>query len=531
MALTDQVAQTFFSSPAYVREQGRPVMMEFGMEVLPNAVDWSKVQAAHPEILWIHRNPGGFSQTQSSGGFAWWDSRTPDKLTPGYDSTSYLDYFYKVAAGYPKLLTYGSVFKGFNDSLASWSPAGGPRQIYQSCGQTWLKTFATLNQRYSAANPLHAMQLNTWNDYEEGSELESGIDNCVMVSAAVQNGVLSWSIQGQENTIHHYTVFVSTDGENLMRLGDFSPGTRNLNLESFGLAAGKYTLYVKATGQPLIRNQMSPGVAYTVTEAPDSISSSSAGSVTVSSSASDATFSEGNSSGENTSGENTSGGNASAQNTSGGNTSGGNVSGGNASTENQAVPASAAAQSQVVVNVGLSPSTLRMKRGGAGWAKISLQGGSSGSVTLACSNLPAGVRCSFSPETINLSARNRSAILIVSTDAPATAGLAPLGGRGLFALFTPGLGLLGVVVGGFSSRRKKLLTCAVLALVLLLMLSMIGCGGVTTGLTPQTAPAGNYHVKVSATSSSAGSPGTQGSAAIQGSALIQGSATATLVIE
>ena len=55
----------------------------------------------------------------------------------------------------------------------------------------------------------------TWNDYEEGTEIETGIDNCVSVSGSVSGTDLSWNIGGQENTIDHYSVFISQDGQNL----------------------------------------------------------------------------------------------------------------------------------------------------------------------------------------------------------------------------------------------------------------------------------------------------------------------------
>jgi hypothetical protein len=70
--LFTQVANDFFSSPAYFRISGRPVMREFAMETLSQAVDWNAVQAAVPgNPLIIHRNLGGFSVTQSGGAYGW----------------------------------------------------------------------------------------------------------------------------------------------------------------------------------------------------------------------------------------------------------------------------------------------------------------------------------------------------------------------------------------------------------------------------------------------------------------------------
>ena len=77
----------------------------------------------------------------------------------------------------------GSVYAGFDDRLASW---GKRRIINGNCGDTWLKTFSVAREyqgRYSA------LQLLTWNDYEEGSEIEPGIDNCVSVRASASEAI------------------------------------------------------------------------------------------------------------------------------------------------------------------------------------------------------------------------------------------------------------------------------------------------------------------------------------------------------
>ncbi len=56
----------------------------------------------------------------------------------------------------PSLLTIGATYKGFNDSIASWS---AHRVMNQQCGQTWLATFADINKHYSASNQLPLLQL------------------------------------------------------------------------------------------------------------------------------------------------------------------------------------------------------------------------------------------------------------------------------------------------------------------------------------------------------------------------------------
>lgn len=245
--------QHYYTSSAYLKIGGRPVLLEFGLELYP--IDWTRVQqGVTGNPLWIFRNVGGYARPMSSGAFAWGASDT---------GTSYLDYFYSKSLGYPATkFTWGAAAKGFDDSLAAW---GQHRFASQQCGQHWLAQLADAG-KYYASQPtlLDAMQIATWNDYEEGTAIETGIDNCVTLSASVAGSNLSWAITGMENTVHHYRVFISADGVNLMALADVPTGTHSFDLSKFSLAPGTYTLYVKAIGQASLRNQMSPGVTYSV---------------------------------------------------------------------------------------------------------------------------------------------------------------------------------------------------------------------------------------------------------------------------
>jgi hypothetical protein len=191
------------------------------------------------------------------GAYAWGPSQ----------DLSYNDWFYQQAPKYPTKSIMGGASKGFNDSLASWSQS---RYIDQQCGMTWLNTMKQVNQYYSSANPLPFLQLITWNDYEEGTALEPGIDNCLAVNASISGGTLSWTLagSGSEATIDHYEVFLSPDGYNLAKLANLPIGTRSYSLSATKFAPDSYTAFVKAVGKPNIRNQMSAGVAYEVPNQP-----------------------------------------------------------------------------------------------------------------------------------------------------------------------------------------------------------------------------------------------------------------------
>ena len=250
------VNSTYAPSPAYMRRGGRPVIFFFGIETI-TGVDWAVVRASVPgNPLFIFRNSGAFSQPQTNGGFAWLATQTT--VTPGYMSLDYLDNFYSIALNHPTQSTFGSGFKGFDDTMAAW---GSKRKINQFCGETWLASLDRGGKFYSTTNQLENLQIVTWNDYEEGSEIETGIDNCFSVTASLHDSALSWKVTGNESTIAHYQVFISLDGQNLMPLTQVAAGNHSLNLASFDLPAD-YTLHVKAVGKPSIVNHISNAVDF-----------------------------------------------------------------------------------------------------------------------------------------------------------------------------------------------------------------------------------------------------------------------------
>ena len=250
------MADNYFSSSHYLRWNGRPVLSFFLNTSL--AIDWATVRAqAAGNPVFIFRNSSGFTDTDSDGSFAWTNvsSNVNDMGLSSQDS------FYKAGVAHPSLLTIGSAYKGFNDTLASW---GSNRIKNQQCGQTWLAIWAEAGKYYSASNQLPLLQIATWNDYEEGTEVESGIDNCVTIAAALSGSTLSWTITGAESTIDHYQVFASQDGQNLMAAAQIPAGTHAADLSTLGLPAGPYSFFVKAVGKPTLLNHMSSAVSYTV---------------------------------------------------------------------------------------------------------------------------------------------------------------------------------------------------------------------------------------------------------------------------
>jgi hypothetical protein len=252
--LLQYVEQKYFTSSAYFKIGNQPVVTNFDVD-LNYSIDWKTVNSAlavPPRFFF--QDSEGFSRALSDGSYSWVMPQTTDY------GMSYLSNFYATGLGSPNLETVGAAYKGFNDDLAAW---GTGRVMSQQCGQTWLQTFSEANSTFNSAHQLPYLQLVTWNDYDEGTEIESGIDTCLSLSPAISNGTLQWSISGNENTVDHYIVYISQDGQNLMALTQIEPGLHSVNLCSFPIPAGNYQLFVQAVGKPSMANRMPGPVVYT----------------------------------------------------------------------------------------------------------------------------------------------------------------------------------------------------------------------------------------------------------------------------
>jgi hypothetical protein len=248
------IERAYFPSPAYMTRQGQPVITNFNVDLSYPSVDWNAANAAlstHPVFLFQNNN--GFSHTLSDGSYAWVMPTTTDY------GISYLSSFYQTGMGFPSQQVVGATYKGFNDTLASW---GSNRIMKQQCGQTWLQTFSEINGLHNSGKQLTDLQLVTWNDYEEATEIESGIDNCLSLAPSLSGNALQWNVSGDEGTVDHYTVYISSDGQNLMSLTDLTAGLRSLNLCGFPIPNGNYKLFVQAVGKPTFANQIAGAISY-----------------------------------------------------------------------------------------------------------------------------------------------------------------------------------------------------------------------------------------------------------------------------
>ncbi|MGZ4836240.1 MAG: hypothetical protein ACXVZZ_11440, partial [Terriglobales bacterium] len=132
----------------------------------------------------------------------------------------------------------------------------------------------------------------------------------------------------------------------------------------------------------------------------------------------------------------------------------------------------------------------------------------SGAVTLACSaGLPAQAQCVFSPSTPVTPGNSAvNVVMNISTTASKSAFQSRLSGALIFETFyllLPGI-MIGWVGVGRRYARRRLHGLASIAVLILVTLSLISCGGVSNGGGTTPPPVGSqpvtYHVTVTGTS-------------------------------
>jgi hypothetical protein len=221
-------------------------------------VDWARAEAQVPgNPIFIIDGPNHASG--SVGGFFWFGGLPHNQQVSSIDELGKLEEFYSEVRSNPGRLYSGSFFKGFDDRFAAW---GQGRGIDQACGLTFVRSLEVLT-KYLSSSPsnLPLLQVATWNDYEEGTEVETGVDNCGSVSVDVTGTVIkpvpSFTHHGSEETVDHYEVYFSVDGKHLMDAGGIPVGGATVDAASLGLTPGTYKVYVQMVGKSHILNHLS----------------------------------------------------------------------------------------------------------------------------------------------------------------------------------------------------------------------------------------------------------------------------------
>lgn len=176
------------SRSAYLRFNGKPVVFIF-----PKGGDtnWDRVrQVANswedPPLL-IMKDVNQRWARDFDGFYAWVQPGPQGWARNGANwGGDYLDNFYHLMRSqFPDKLAVGAAWPGFDDSHASWSRN---RHISARCGRTFEESLHLYRRYYDGGRPLPFLMIETWNDYEEGTAIERGIDTCTGPKATVASG-------------------------------------------------------------------------------------------------------------------------------------------------------------------------------------------------------------------------------------------------------------------------------------------------------------------------------------------------------
>jgi len=299
------IASHYASSSAYMKDpaSGKPILFFFLSE------NYDLVTAAGVEpsgMVFVMLKPRGIPTSSNViGEFDWvgpTDDGTHSTTTSGAGAGSSFTWdpdfgfseaqsFFTAASANQGAFLVSAAYKGFDDSLATWSKK---RLIDQQCGMTWLQTFdhtgsfggsstfgGTANY-LSSGKKVDMVMVDTWDDYEEGTEIETGIDNCMTAFDVTLDGsTLRWTpswgndpmndaVSGSEATVFKYAIFAAAPGgSEVMWLKDITCASgscdHTLDVSTLGITGGPYAFYVQAVGQPSIVNHVAGPTTSTFT--------------------------------------------------------------------------------------------------------------------------------------------------------------------------------------------------------------------------------------------------------------------------
>ena len=162
---------------AYLSFDGRPMIFIFPKS---GRTDWARVRQAlsdwaSPPLLLdkdIRTN-----EINNFDGFYAWVHPTHGWTGDHSDwGQGYLEDFYsRMSNKYPDKIAVGAAWPGFNDKKASWSRN---RYMDPRCGKTFDDSLRLFRRYYTDQHPLPFLMIDTWNDYEEGTAIERGIQTC-----------------------------------------------------------------------------------------------------------------------------------------------------------------------------------------------------------------------------------------------------------------------------------------------------------------------------------------------------------------
>ncbi len=173
-------ARQYFTMPAYLHIDEYPALFVFPYDAVDPYIGWTEVRnqlGITVALFDKDPKPADSAHDAHFDGFYAWVQPTGQWSEYGTEwGEGYLMWFYDTMANsaYTNKVTIGGVWPGFDDTLASW---GSGRYMWRRCGQTWHDT-SRITAQY---NPPIVM-ISTWNDFEEGTDIENGVGECLVPS-------------------------------------------------------------------------------------------------------------------------------------------------------------------------------------------------------------------------------------------------------------------------------------------------------------------------------------------------------------
>lgn len=254
----------YFSDPNYEKEPvstGEPILMFFGVRSAIGETDMADLKSeTGGNMVWVEEGTGYLSESWEDECFEW-----TDEYDTGVNSSDPFN-LDSITSDYPTIQSsgkkaFGAMCVRFNGTLTksvSWSLG---KYLPSSNGVCEVQRAGKINS--AMITNITRMQWPTWSDWEEGTQVEGGVENAFGLTAQVNSAnLLTWTItNGSETTIDHYEVYACSNGVNAALLGMVFSGTHIYNVGAVGLSPGSYQFYVDAVGKPCIRNHMSAAVS------------------------------------------------------------------------------------------------------------------------------------------------------------------------------------------------------------------------------------------------------------------------------
>ncbi len=179
-------AVKYFSSPGYLQINDRPALFVFPYEEVDEYLDWSVIRSnismpvtlidkdtVEQEDSDTEKQALRAAHDAAFDGFFPWVKADPWMNDGSNWGESYLNAFYETMRSelYVGKITVGGVWPGFDDSLRSWKngDTDDDRLILRQNGDVYNGTMAL-----AISNNVQYIVIATWNDFEEGSDIEFG---------------------------------------------------------------------------------------------------------------------------------------------------------------------------------------------------------------------------------------------------------------------------------------------------------------------------------------------------------------------